>query len=488
MYREAEIGCRRGWKQDLWEPAGVDADEADVQGDRIAAEADTTRAISWVNQAPSRPAELEPIEPKGARQPLSDDDLFNPLRTPNAREAMRRAREARRRELNAEAHRDPIARPFFTTGEDSVIDERPVPLERIPRPIVPPVSAEEVRKHVDDARRSGGDFERPIDISFRDDDDRFTTVPGLTDTPMGQDAPPAPVQDEVLSEQRASFTEQDEEAESDELYWDEASRYAPLEPAQDESLAASADSVAETDSAAWQETEDASAWDTAGWEQQTPWAEDDLLLDPAPQPRPRRRGFLGSLLHRREAAARGELRRDDDARTWESQRESDVWPETAPWSEREEAPAAYTEPAHADSLRDELIPTRTGDVVELPPFPYDTDEEGGEDYLLADSVVGERDDDDLGLARMPRICETCRYLRPGANGPTCGAVYAQTYMRIVDLQRLSCASSIGAWWLPSDEYWESRVDISHHGDPTPLLEQYAIRLEERGTDDDLHTT
>jgi hypothetical protein len=61
-------------------------------------------------------------------------------------------------------------------------------------------------------------------------------------------------------------------------------------------------------------------------------------------------------------------------------------------------------------------------------------------------------------------------------------------MRIIDLQRLSCASSIGAWWLPSDEYWESRVDISHHGDPTPLLEQYAIRLEERGTDDDLHTT
>jgi hypothetical protein len=486
MYREAEIGCRRGWKQDLWEPAGVEADEADVQGDRIAAEADTSRAISWVNQAPRRPAELEPFEPKGARQPLSDDDLFNPLRTPSAREAMRRAREARRRELNAEAHRDPIARPFFTTGEDSVIDERPVPLERIPRPIVPPVSAEEVRKHVDDARRAGRDFERPLDISFRDDDDRFTSVPGQAQSPVEEDLSAALAGDAVIDEQSASYTDQDDEADAEELYWEEAPRYIPIDPAED-ALTASAESVAETDSAGWQELEDASGWDTAAWEEQAPWAGDDLLLDPMPQPRPRRRGFLGSLLHRREAAARGELRRDDDLQAWETQPESGVWPEPAAWPESEEA-VAYAEPARVDHLRDELIPPRTSHVVELPPFPYDADEEGGEDYLLADSVIGEREEDDLGLSRVPRICETCRYLRPGANGPTCGAVYAQTYMRIIDLQRLSCASSIGAWWLPSDEYWESRVDISHHGDPTPLLEQYAIRLEERGTDDDLHTT
>lgn len=483
MYREAEIGCRRGWKQDLWEPAGEPTDSADVQGDRMAAESDSKRAISWVNQAPSQPLDLEPIEPKGARQPLSDDDLLNPLRAPNAREAMRRAREVRKRELNAETRREPSGRPSFTTGEDSVIDERPVPLERMPQPIVPPVSAEEVRKHVDDARRSGRGFDRPMNISFRDDDDLFTTVPEQSEQRADSGLLAEPPVDAVIAEPRASYTEQPSDP-ADE--WEANEYFEAEEPELQPPLTAAAPASVESDAVDWQETEEPASWDDPAWAQQAPWVNDDLLLDPAPQPRPKRRGLLGSLLHRREAAARGELRRDDELLAWESQHQPEAWPEPAPWPG--EQPPAYAEPAYTDELRDEVIAPRSGDIAQLPPFPYDTDEESGEDYLLADSTFGEREEDDLDLARVPRICETCRYLRSGPNGPTCGAVYAQTYRRSIDLQRLSCASSIGAWWLPSDEYWESRVDISHHGDPTPLLEQYAIRLEERGNDDDLHTT
>lgn len=478
MYREAEIGCRRGWKQDLWEPIGEQTDGADVQSDRMAAESDAGRAISWVNQAPRKPVELEPIEPKGARQPLSDDDLLNPLRTSNAREAMRRAREQRKRELNAQTHREPSPRPSFSAGEDAVIDERPAPIERTSQPIVPSVSAEEVRKHIDRARQAGRDFERPINISFRDDDDRFTTIPEQVE-PRTHANEQQPV-DAVIDERGTPYAAQDDGD------WEEDRYYQAEEPIDRSSLAASSAPTIEEEAADWQEAVEPSAWeDSPDWAQQAPWVEDDLLLDPSPQPRPRRRGFLGSLLHRREAAARGELRREDDLRVWESRQQSEDWLEPEPW--RDEQSAAYAEPVYIDESREETIPSRGGDVAKLPPFPFDTDEEGGEDYLLADSTFGEREDDDLGPARIPRICETCRYLRPGMNGPTCGAVYAQTYMRLVDLQRLSCASSIGAWWLPSDEYWESRVDISHHGDPTPLLDHYAIQLEERGNDDDLHT-
>jgi hypothetical protein len=479
MYRSAEIGCRRGWKQDLWEPISEQIDDADVQSDRMAAESDASRAISWVNQAPRHPIELEPIEPKGARQPLSDEDLLNPLRTSSAREAMRRAREQRRRELNAQTRREPSPRPSFSTGEDSVIDERPVPIERTPQPIVPPVSAEEVRKHIDRARRAGGDFERPINISFRDDDDRFTRIPGQTE-PEAQTPKPPPI-DAVIEEQSALQAAQDAEDWEAEDRLDEAA-----ELSDESSLAANGAPVAEEDATDWQEGFEPEDWDdNPDWDRREAWASGDPLLTPPPQPRPKRRGFLGSLLHRREAAARGELRQQDDFQVWESEELPETWPEAAPW--QDEHPATYAEPAYAAEAREETVPARGGDIAQLPPLPYDADEEGGEDYLLADSTFGEREEEDLGPARIPRICETCRYLRPGVNGPTCGAVYAQTYMRLIDLQRLSCASSIGAWWLPSDEYWESRVDISHHGDPTPLLDQYAIRFEERGNDDDLHT-
>ncbi|CAN5692841.1 hypothetical protein BH09CHL1_BH09CHL1_34160 [soil metagenome] len=490
MYREAEIGCRRGWKQDLWESSDDLAETPDVHDERIAARADRDRADFWANQTPSEPEELDSFEAMGDRPILSDDDLLNPRGTRNVREAMRRAREVRKRELSASSRRDPSSQPTFTAegvaGEDSVIDERPVPFERPRLPIVPPVSLEEVRKHVDDARRTGRDFETPINVSFREDDDRFSELLDPNGAMGNEAAPLSPVPYASLAEAgvpEAPYAAASEYAEADR--WDDGDLYESDEPyeapvAASEAYSASVsidyrDELQPTEPGGWGETI---------WSREAPWAGDDVLLDPLPEPKPRRRGIFGSLLHRREAAQSGHLSREDEMSSWENSREA--WPAAESW--QSEQPGVYAEPAYAEELREDIVAPRTGDSAQLPPFPYDTDEESGEDYLLADSTFGEREEDEVDTARLPRICETCRYLKPSPTGPTCGAVYAQTYQRRIDLQRLSCASSIGAWWLPSDEYWESRVDISHHGDPTPLLEQYAIRLEERGNDDDLHTT
>jgi hypothetical protein len=57
----------------------------------------------------------------------------------------------------------------------------------------------------------------------------------------------------------------------------------------------------------------------------------------------------------------------------------------------------------------------------------------------------------------------------------------------VNEEYLSCSSSIGSWWLPSDHYWESVVDFAHHGQPTPLLDRFALNPEEQEPDDDIHT-
>jgi hypothetical protein len=488
MYREAEIGCRRGWKQDLWEPGGELAETPDVHDDRIAAEADRGSARAWANETPSEPEELDSLETKGDRPILSDDDLLNPRGTRDAREAMRRARDLRKRELNMNSRRDPSDRPILSgeglAGEDSLLDERPIPYDRPRQPIVPPVSLEEVRKHVDDARRTGRGFETPINVSFREDEDRFSQRLDRNEVSAAEVTPPAPIpyasslEDSDVPYAESEYVERDR--------WDDSEHYESGD-AYEAPLAAS-DAYPAPNTGEYRDEPQAAAgaWGETIWSREAPWAGDDVLLDPLPEPKPRRRGIFGSLLHRREAAQSGHLSREEEMRSWESADSRESWPQTEPW--RAEQPGAYAEPAYTEESRDDLFVPRTGDLAQLPPFPYDTDEESGEDYLLADSTFGEREEDELDTARLPRICETCRYLKPGPTGPTCGAVYAQTYQRRIDLQRLSCASSIGAWWLPSDEYWESRVDISHHGEPTPLLEQYAIRLEERGNDDDLHTT
>lgn len=74
---------------------------------------------------------------------------------------------------------------------------------------------------------------------------------------------------------------------------------------------------------------------------------------------------------------------------------------------------------------------------------------------------------------VPRICQMCRDFRPaeGSGRGWCGNEWAFTHRRMVDGQdAMPCETTLGSWWLPADEMWSTRADVSSHGQPTPLLD------------------
>ena len=85
---------------------------------------------------------------------------------------------------------------------------------------------------------------------------------------------------------------------------------------------------------------------------------------------------------------------------------------------------------------------------------------------------------------LPRICRTCRDFRPAEHGGRgwCANRWAFTHRRVVDGDDAApCESSFGSWWLPVDDAWMAVGDVSEHGRPTPLLDQWlpGHREEER---------
>lgn len=75
-------------------------------------------------------------------------------------------------------------------------------------------------------------------------------------------------------------------------------------------------------------------------------------------------------------------------------------------------------------------------------------------------------------AAIPRCCDTCREFQRDPSGQTgyCGSPYAFSRRTMVKSDQLACRSSIGVWWLPSDDIWLDRADVSHHTRPTPYLD------------------
>jgi hypothetical protein len=75
---------------------------------------------------------------------------------------------------------------------------------------------------------------------------------------------------------------------------------------------------------------------------------------------------------------------------------------------------------------------------------------------------------------LPRICRTCRDFRPTEGGERgwCTNPWAFSHRRMVDADELPCLTSIGCWWLPNDDVWLEKADISAHGQPTPLVDQW----------------
>ncbi len=83
-----------------------------------------------------------------------------------------------------------------------------------------------------------------------------------------------------------------------------------------------------------------------------------------------------------------------------------------------------------------------------------------------------------GLPSLPQCCRTCRDFRPIGDGSQgwCGNPYAFPERTRVMADDLACYSSLGSWWLPTDDWWLQQADISHHGMPTPHVDEYLRQL------------
>jgi hypothetical protein len=77
------------------------------------------------------------------------------------------------------------------------------------------------------------------------------------------------------------------------------------------------------------------------------------------------------------------------------------------------------------------------------------------------------------LKSVRRCCATCRDFKQVGDGRTgwCNNPYAFPEKRMVQSNEIACRSSLGVWWLPHDDLWLEYADTSHHGRPTPLLDE-----------------
>ena len=81
-------------------------------------------------------------------------------------------------------------------------------------------------------------------------------------------------------------------------------------------------------------------------------------------------------------------------------------------------------------------------------------------------------------ASVPQCCGTCRDFRPAEGGERgwCNNQFAFDHRRMVQRTEVACRSTIGVWWIPSDDWWQSKADISHHGRPTPVVDELLRQL------------
>jgi hypothetical protein len=464
MYRAGEIGCRRGWKQDLWEAAdeaGLPAAAAPVPGGDIPP--DYSRAEAWADSAPPK---SDPLHDYLGADALNDDDVLDPRRTRDIREAMRRAREMKKREQMTHTSREPFDQPILRTeqtpGEDSVLWVQPAPSDRDTTPIVPPVSADEVRRRVDEMRQPRNYNDPPPSIHFDQYDDHFGD---RDDSPI---IPELPQDSRLRVPSRPSAESATVSVESTYLTGDSDETpddYSPYEPATELTVQG------------YDPTLDYDLDEETVWPEQAPWAEEHAD-DEWQQARPKKRSWFGNLLHRQPRQRPLDPR--ESAFTWEPDLEEiDHDGGAAPIA----AEAPYEAAGTPAPFQERPVGEPAG-VDRLPPLPYDAEQDARDDYLLADGRFSDGDEEDPAARQIEHVCATCRYFRPDG---TCGNTFAFTYRRRVSEEYLSCSSSIGAWWLPSDYYWESVVSFTHHGQPTPLLDRYEIQSSRDDTDEEVRT-
>ncbi len=81
---------------------------------------------------------------------------------------------------------------------------------------------------------------------------------------------------------------------------------------------------------------------------------------------------------------------------------------------------------------------------------------------------------------LRECCATCRDFRPAEGGDRgwCNNPYAFDHRQMVERTDLACKGTIGSWWVASDDWWLQRADISHHGRPTPIVDDLLRQLLE----------
>lgn len=469
MYRSGEIGCRTGWKRDLWEPKldnETDEPVAAQPGDR-------GRAVDWVDSVPTRPNPINELLTTPSS--FNDDDLLDPRRTRDIREAIKRAREAKRRQQLLSASREPIDQPILSgeqqSGEDTVLDVRPAPFDRTPPPIVPPVSADEVRQRIDLMRQPRGYNDQPPSVHLDSVDEHFSVIPERAQERPAPAVESSPVELESIGDTGSvdSYLYGDDYVAYPEV--DSAPGWAPAAPAEtplfDERLLSAEADTDET-------------YDDVAWPEQAPWVGEEPAYEEWVEQRPKRRSWLGSIFHREPRPPRVDA--EASIRAWEPEWDGDDYDD-----QPAEQPLAAGDRGYDGQVGFDGLPLETPQPPPrdtLPPLPYESEDSLTDDYLLAHDRFGDYEEDVQATGQIEHICATCRYFRPDS---TCGNAFAFTFRRRVSEEYLSCASSIGAWWLPSDRYWEQVVDFTHHGQPTPLLDRFTVRADMQEPDDEIPT-
>lgn len=130
------------------------------------------------------------------------------------------------------------------------------------------------------------------------------------------------------------------------------------------------------------------------------------------------------------------------------------------------------EPLEEEAIR----PAVMSEDIEIVRRGPESDVETREDILVATAPVADDGEIDLTIRiapEVPRLCRTCRDFRPAEGGGRgwCANEWAFTHRRMVDGDDpMPCETTLGSWWLPADEMWSVKADVSSHGQPTPLMD------------------
>jgi len=111
----------------------------------------------------------------------------------------------------------------------------------------------------------------------------------------------------------------------------------------------------------------------------------------------------------------------------------------------------------------------------------DSEEEADAEIATSEKVV-------IPLwSQIDQQCRTCRDFRPADAGERgwCTNKWAFSHRRMVDADECPCATSIGVWWVPRDDFWLSKADVSRHSQPTPLLDRFLAQRRDSSGESDL---